>query len=111
MIETTEILNEIETEKIAAFNQDKIMFEAVKKYLLSYLYVHGVNIPGHPAKGNMNYALQMAWVDQGYFSDEALGQNLRALAKGVQIIESGFKELSEMKKEAPAEEEISNPAE
>lgn len=97
-----EILNDIERDKIISFCGDKIMYEAVKKYLLVYLYEHGAPKAGKPERANINYALRLAWPatssNQMPRSNEELGADLRALAHGTQIIESGFKELLEIKR-------------
>ena len=106
---TETIMNEIEKDKLLSFSEDRVMFEAVKKYLLVYLG-QGIGEEGKPIIGNRNYALQLAW-DRTYpRSNEELGADLRALTRGVQIIESGFKEISDMKRivETPKKEE--NPA-
>lgn len=109
------ILTEIEQDKIIALAQDPVAFNAVKKYILAVCYRHGVIEKGVEHKGNVNWALRMAWgaINDGGIprSDEELGQNLRALAFAVQIVESGFRELSEMKKPEKLEEENNNPAE
>lgn len=96
-METTEILNEIEMENVMKFAENKVMFESVKKYILAYLYQHGVTRPGEKVQGNVNWALQLAWGRDASVTDEVLGADLRAIARGIQVIESGFKELSEIK--------------
>ena len=110
-----EIVNEIERDKIIAFSQDAIAFNAVKKYVLAVAYKQGVIEKGGEHKGTINYALNLAAPaihPQGIpRSDEELGQNLRALTYAVSLIESGFKELSEMRKPVPLEEETVNKAE
>ena len=117
-----EVFNDIERNKVLKFIEDKIMFEAVKKYLLVYL-AQGVAKPGEPLKGSVNYALQLAFGRQGEVygnngqivaftprSDEEVGRDIKVLARGIQIIESGFKELSELKtQEQPTKDEV-NPA-
>jgi hypothetical protein len=104
-----EIYNEIEQDKIIAFTEDKVMFEAVKKYLLVYL-TQGIGEAGKPFLGNRNFALQLAW-DRNYpRSNEELGADLRAVTRGIQVIESGFKELAEIKRSVPPEKEGDNPA-
>ena len=112
-MDTTEILDQIEQDAIQRFIGDEIMYNAVKKYLLVYLYRDGVARTGVPHDGTTNFALAMAWGainPQGIpRSDEELGQNVRALAQGIHAIESGFRELKDMKKlEAPKEEEINH---
>lgn len=109
-----EILTDIEKEKIAKFCEDDFLLETIKKYVLAVAYRHGVVEKGNPHVGNRNYALQMAWgaTQSGIpRSDEELGQNLRALAYAVQLVESGFKELKEIKQVVLPEEKKENPAE
>lgn len=119
---TDEIMNDIEKDKLIAFHEDRVMFEAVKKYLLVYL-AQGVATPGKPLVGNVNYALQLAWDRQGgVMSDagkvvaftprtnEELGADLRALARGVNILESGFKEIADMKRPETPSKDTENPA-
>ncbi len=95
-----QILNDIEKDKIKSFTEDKIMFEAVKKYVLAVAYQHGTFKKGEPFNGIVNYALQFAGqainADSVPRSDEELGQNIRALTQATSLVESGFKELKEM---------------
>ena len=104
---SSEILNDIEQERIAKFAEDKVAFNAVKKYLLAIVYKHGVIEKGLDHVGNMNYALNMAFSaihPQGMpRSDEELGQHVRALAQAVSLVESGFKELEDIKEVKKAE--------
>lgn len=110
-----EILNEIEKDKIIAFAQDTIAFNAVKKYVLAVAYKQGVVEKGGEHRGTVNFALNLAWPatnPQGMpRTDEELGQNLRALTYAVQLVESGFKELSETRKPVQTEEATVNPSE
>lgn len=101
-----EILNDLEADKIIAFCQDRVTFEAVKKYVLYYLYQH-IAKPGEKFKGNSNYALQLAWNREYPRTNEELGADLRALARGIHAVESGFLELENIKKEQekPVEEQ------
>ena len=110
---SSEILNEIEKDKIAAFMEDAVLFNAVKKYILAVVYKHGVFEKGKEYKGNINWALQFSWsaTDGAQRSDEELGQQLRALTQATKLVESGFKELSEIKKVELVEESNENPAE
>lgn len=109
-----QILTDIEKEKIIAFCSDPVLFHAVKKYVLAVAYEHGVVNKGKDHEGNRNFALRLAWSaadGRASVSDEVLGQNLRALTSAVQLVESGFKELSEIAKVQPINSEIINPAE
>ncbi len=115
---SAEILTEIEKDKVIALAQDPIAFEAVKKYVLAVAYKQGVIQRGGDHKGTVNFALNLAWgaTQQGGMprTDEELGQNLRALTYAVQLVESGFKELSEiaeMRKSEAEEEKVINPSE
>lgn len=111
---SAEILNDIEKDKIITFAQDKMLFEAVKKYVLAVAYKQGVVEKGGEHRGTINFALNLAWPATGAGmprTDEELGQNLRALTYAVQLVESGFKELSEMRKPEAVEEETINPSE
>lgn len=110
-----EVLNDIQKDKILVFCQDTMLFQAVKCYLLAVAYKHGVIEKGGVHNGTINYALNLAAPaihPNGIpRSDEELGQNLRALTYAVSLIESGFKELSEMRKPTQVEEETTNVAE
>lgn len=112
---SAEILNDIERDKIITLCQDPIAFNAVKKYVLAVAYQHGVVQSGVEHIGTINFALNLAWPATNPNgmprTDEELGQNLRALTYAVQLVESGFKELSEMRKEVPLQEETVNPGE
>jgi len=109
------ILSEIERDKVIAFAQDKMLFEAVRKYVLAVLYKQGVVEKGLPHNARINFALNLAWPatnPQGMpRSDEELGQNLRAMTYAVQLIESGFREMEEMRKPEVVEAETVNQAE
>ena len=109
---SNQILTEIEQDKVIAFAQDSLQFQAVKKYILAVAYQHGVMEKGKEHMGNLNYALNMAWGainPKGMpRSDEELGQNIRALAQAVSLVESGFKELLEMKDIKKVEGEVNN---
>lgn len=112
---SNQILNEIETDKVLTFKADPVAFNAVKKYILAVAYKHGVVRPGEEHVGNINFALNLAGsaIHPGGVArtDAELGQNLRALAYAVQLVESGFKEMSEMEKLEAEKEEVINKAE
>ena len=117
---SSEILSDIEKEKVAKFAEDKFLLEAVKKFILAVVYDHGVLVKGKDARPTKNFALKMAFGAIGALgnpalnmprSDEELGQNIRALASAIQIVETGFTELQEFKKVEQPLEEKNNPAE
>lgn len=109
-----------EIDRLASFKEDKQTFEAVKKYLTYYLY-EGIAREGEEFSPNENYALQLAFGRQGENwgngkvtsytprTNEELGEDLRALARGIAIIASGFKEISEITKPVKIEDPEINP--
>ena len=112
---SNQILSETELEKVLQFKTDLLLFNAVKKYVLAVAYKHGVVKAGEEHIGNINYALNLVGSaihpNGAGRSDEELGQNLRALAYAVQLVESGFKEMAEMEKPVIEKDSIINPSE
>ena len=110
-----EILNEIERDRLIAIVQEPVGFNALKKFVLAVAYKQGVVEKGGEHRGTVNFALNLAWPatnPQGMpRTDEELGQNLRALTYAVQLVESGFREASEVKKPDEVKEETINQAE
>ena len=104
-----EYLNELEKEKIIAFNEDTVMREAVKKVLLEGIYRVGVLEAGKPADPR-NWAFNLAGLNDMAMDDEKVGNLLKVTAKGIGAIEDGFKRLSEIRRAEPQEKEV-NPAE
>lgn len=116
----SEILSDVEREKVAKFAEDKFLLNAVKKFILAVVYDHGVIVKGKDVRPTKNFALKMAFGAIGALgnpvlnmprSDEELGQNIRALASAIQIVETGFNELQEFKRSETNLEENNNPAE
>src|SRR3990167_438137 len=112
---SNEILSEIERDKIVQFCADPVLSGAVKKYILAVLYKQGVVEKGQIHNARINFALNLAWpanTPNGIpRSDEELGQNLRAMTYGIQLIESGFREMEEMRKPEVVAEPTANQAE
>lgn len=112
---STEILNDIEKEKLQQFAEDKFLLEVVKKYVLAVCYKQGVIEKGGEHVPTRNWAMNLSWGSIGNGgvprSDEELGQNLRALTYAVQLVGSGFNEIAAMKKVEELKEEDNNPAE
>lgn len=112
---STEILSDIEREKLEKFAEDKFLVETVKKYVLAVCYKQGVVNAGKEHVPTRNWAMNLSWgaISQNGMprNDEELGQNLRALTYAVQLVGSGFSEIAEMKKVDVSKEEENNPAE
>jgi hypothetical protein len=103
-------LSELECEEIAKFNKNTIMREAVRKVLLSAIYENGTLREGMPADPLRNVAFSLA-ASRGDFSNERLGQDLRAVWEGVNLLESGMGQLLSYKVDVPQKlKEKVNPA-
>lgn len=106
-------LTDLEKTKIAQFNADPEMVEAVRKVLLASIYSNGTLRNGVASSPMTNAAFFMAMRTirgEGVMSDAELGQDLRGLAQGVMLLESGLKKLSEIKIESPYVEGDKNEA-
>ena len=100
-------LSKVEQDKIALFNNDKVLFEAIKKVILKGVYSQGILEPDKPGNPMLNAALGLvALTQQGVISNEALGADLRAFFEGAKMVETGFKYLAEIK----SREEVVEPS-
>jgi len=100
-------LSKVEQDKIAAFNQDKVLAEAIKKVILKAVYSQGILSPDKPANPMTNAAFGLvALTQQGIISNEALGADLRAWFEGCKMVELGFTELAKIK----SREEVVEPS-
>lgn len=89
-------LNDVELEKVIAFNEDEVMKEAVRKVLLEGIYEVGVLKPGEAADGR-NWAFNLAGLNDMAMDDDKVGSLLKATAKGIGALEDGFKRIAEFK--------------
>lgn len=106
-----EHLTDIEKSKIMAFNADPILVEAIRKVMLASIYSNGTLRVGKESDPTKNGALSLAFLTlsgKGVVSNEDLGADLRGLAQGVMLLETGFKELSKIKDETEVEELTEN---
>lgn len=101
-----EYLSQLELEKIANFNQDEVLKNAVRKVLLASIYQNGTlrkDIKPDPLKNAALGLASLAISGRGVVSNADLGEDLRGLMQGVSLLESGFNELSKIKiKGAPS---------
>lgn len=106
-------LSDIEVVKIETFCADKEMFEAVKKVLLQHIYDQGVMKTGEPHNPLKNRAFALAQhATENPMTDEIMGQHIRGLWEGVNALETGYNELTNIKsKEDGAVESPFNEAE
>lgn len=95
-------LSDLEKTKIIQFNSDPEMVEAVKKVLLAAIYSNGTlrqEAPSNPLTNAAFALVALASSGQGVIDDKQLGEDLRGLFHGVQLLERGLKKLSEIKPE------------
>lgn len=95
-------LTDLEKSKIYQLNADPEMVEAIKKVLLAAMYANGTlrqDAQANPLTNSAFALVALASSGQGTISNEELGEDLRGLFHGVQLMERGFKRLSEIKKE------------
>jgi len=95
-----DILSDVETEKVAQFNDDPVMKEAIRKVLLAGVYHNGVIEKGEKHDPSRNAALTMAFraINQGLpVSNQDLGENVRAIAQGVKQIEVAFGQIEKIR--------------
>ena len=106
-----DFLSKVEQDKIALFNQDKVLFEAIKKVILKGVYSQGKLEPDKPANPMLNAALGMvAQTQNGVISNEELGADLRAFFEGAKMVEIGFTELAKIKNKEEVVEPLGNVA-
>lgn len=106
-------LTDIERDKILAFNQDETLVEAVRKVLLATLYQNGTLRKGKKSNPTLNGAMalvSLASSGKGVVTNQDLGEDLRGLWMGIQLLEQGLKKLATIKKIDGKGEEPSNPA-
>lgn len=99
---------DLEKVKIETFCEDKEMFNAVKKGLLSIMYNEGVIPEGEVSVRNSAFNLiANVYAKEEVVSNEALGERLRALYEGVDALENALAQLQQIttKKESPYLEE------
>lgn len=97
-----DFLNDIEREKVISFTSDEVMVEAVRKVILASIYNNGTLRQGEKTDPLKNGALGLAFLalsGRAIITDEQLGQDLRGLSHGINLLEAGFKELLAIKKE------------
>lgn len=106
-----DFLNTIEKSEIEKFLENTTLKEAVKKVLLSGIYFNGTLKEGEKANATRNFALALASVgiSQG-ITDEVLGQDIRARAVGIGLLEDAFSQLETLKKVEVVKEKVKNPA-
>lgn len=96
---------EEEIMNIEAFCSNEKMYEAVKKGVLVGLYSYGVLQAGKKHDPMKNAALRMAFIAiENPVPDEIIGQNVRAIAEGLNAFQNGFNDLLKIKSNKATED-------
>lgn len=109
-MELEQLFTDKEKEELNRFVNNPVMFEAVKKVVLSSVYFDGtIRKEGIPDPLT-NFALALASLGM-QITNEELGKSLKESLAGVQLLEKGFQKLQRFnkKKVEPREEKL-NPA-
>lgn len=103
-------LSDHEKQSIEAFCNNKVMFNAVKKVLLSGIYEEGTLKEDEKPEPIRNAAFYLAQLSiQNPIPDEILGQHIRGMFAGANALEVGFNKLESFKQVKKVKEEP-NPA-
>lgn len=97
------ILNPVEQIEMEKFANNRVMFEAVRKVLLAGVYFNGTLRKEENADPTQNFALSLAFLSaqkdgttqqlHPHYTNEQLGEDLRACAEGIRMVERGFTNL------------------
>lgn len=85
------ILSELEKDKLRIVASDEVMLVAVKKVLLSSVYFDGTLRKELDPDAQKNFCLALA--SEPKITREELGGKILASLAGVQLLETGFKDL------------------
>lgn len=102
------ILSPVELSKLDAFVRDKTLLEAVKKVVLVSAYNNGTLKPDEFSDPSRNFML--AITNRRDVSNEQMGQQARAVAEAIALVEIGFAYLESFKKEETKVEDKTNKA-
>jgi len=93
-------LTDLEIEKIEAFCTDEAMLEAVRKVLLAGVYYSGALKKGEKLepKNQAFDLISKSYTSGTELSDQLLGQGIRGLFEGVNMVEQAFGHLKTIKK-------------
>lgn len=101
-----QILSDQEKAKLEAFAKDRTLLEAVRKVLLFGIYNNGTLKPGEKVDPGQNFALSLAFANDGTLSDEQIGQDVRAAVRGIRLVEGAFKEFEKFAPKSAKPEKV-----
>lgn len=92
-------LNEIEKQELQKFIENKTLYEAVRKVILSGIYFNGRMEEGKPADPLRNFILGKLAQPQVLMNDDRhLGALTRSTIDGISMVESGFEQFEKLRK-------------
>lgn len=103
------VLSEAEKVQLEALNEKPEMMSALRKVLLSAVAVQGVAVAGKEFEPSYNAAFSLV-SNEPNTSNEILGENLRGLWSGTQLMIIAFEDLKLYKKAKEQKGEKINPA-
>ena len=106
---TDSFLSDNEKAALQQFMASEVMYEAVKKVILTGVYYNGTLRPDQPADPARNFTLALSMA-QDLSGNERLGEVLRAQTEGVRLVEVGFSALANYKPEELEKVAKENPA-
>lgn len=112
MLDVEKFLSDIEKEKIANFNADPVLVNAVRKVLLESIYNNGTlraDVKPEPLRNAALSLALLAMSGKGVVTNADLGEDLRGLAQGVNLLEQGLAQLAKIKNKEDSGEEPGNP--
>jgi hypothetical protein len=92
-------LNDVEKAALRALNGNAVAKEALRKLLLSEIYSCGTLKAGEAANPLKNYSLTLV-SKLGQFSNEKVGEQLRATWEGINMLEIGLDRLRDFEERA-----------
>ena len=91
-------LNQVEKDVIANFLENKMLFEAVRKVLLSGIYLDGTLHEGRGADPLKNFILATMTTQTAQVLPQLeRGAKLDAIINAISMIETGFRNLEKLK--------------
>lgn len=100
-------LSELEKSKLKLVTSDKVTMEAIKKVILSCIYFDGTLRKEGLPEPLKNFCLAIA--SEPRQTNEEIGARMRASLAGVQLLETGFKELEKFSVTPDYSKQTKNP--
>lgn len=105
---TDQVLSDVEKAALTSFADNAVAFRAAKKVLLAAGYFNGTLRADQEPDPTRNAALTLAF-EKG-FSNEQIGQDVRALSEAIRLVDLGFKQLEKFKSPPKPEGKSGNKA-